>query len=59
MKKKFENAYKTIGEVAKDLNLRGVPTTILFNKKGEEFARIIGSIDFDNKKFIDWIKTYN
>ena len=45
--------------LAKDLNLRGVPTTILFNIKGEEFARIIGSIDFDNKKFINWIKTYN
>tara|TARA_B100001057_G_scaffold342455_1_gene343359 strand:+ start:410 stop:919 length:510 start_codon:yes stop_codon:yes gene_type:complete len=45
--------------LAKDLNLRGVPTTILFNKKGEEFARIIGSIDFEDKKFLEWIKKYN
>ena len=29
------------------------------NKNGEEFARIIGFIDFDNKKFIDWLKNYN
>ena len=32
--------------LARDFTLRGVPTTILFNKTGKEFARIIGSIDF-------------
>ena len=45
--------------LAKKFSLRGVPTTILFNKKGEEFARIIGSIDFKNEKFINWLKNYN
>ena len=45
--------------LAKKFSLRGVPTTILFNKQGEEFARIVGSIDFDNEKFINWLKTYN
>ena len=45
--------------LAKKLSLRGIPTTILFNKKGEEFARIIGSIDFKDKKFINWLKNYN
>ena len=45
--------------LAKKFALRGVPTTILFNKKGEEFARIIGSIDFNNEEFINWLKTYN
>ena len=45
--------------LAKKFSLRGVPTTILFNKKGKEFARIIGSIDFQDKKFIDWLKNYN
>ena len=45
--------------LAKKLSLRGIPTTILFNKQGEEFARIIGSIDFDDEKFINWLKTYN
>ncbi len=39
--------------------LRGLPTTILINKNGKEFARIIGSIDFQNKKFIDWLKKYD
>ena len=45
--------------LAKDFSLRGVPTTILFNKEGKEFARIIGSIDFNDKKFIQWISNYN
>ena len=45
--------------LAKKLSLRGVPTTILFNKDGKEFARIIGSIDFNDEEFINWLKTYN
>tara|TARA_B100001057_G_scaffold483627_1_gene560648 strand:+ start:210 stop:719 length:510 start_codon:yes stop_codon:yes gene_type:complete len=45
--------------LAKNLNLRGIPTTILFNKDGREFARIIGSIDFEDKEFLQWIKKYN
>ena len=45
--------------LARKFTLRGVPTTILFNKNGKEFARIIGSIDFNNEDFINWLKTYN
>jgi len=45
--------------LAKKFRLRGVPTSILFNKNGEEFARIIGSIDFEDKKFIEWLANYN
>ena len=45
--------------LAKKLSLRGIPTTILFNKKGDEFARIVGSIDFLDEKFLDWLKQYN
>ena len=45
--------------LAKKFSLRGVPTTIFFNKKGEEFARLIGSIDFNDEKFIKWLKNYN
>ena len=43
----------------KKLQLRGIPTTILINKDGLEFARIIGSIDFDDEKFIRWLSKYN
>tara|TARA_Y100001970_G_C13998758_1_gene732217 strand:- start:94 stop:603 length:510 start_codon:yes stop_codon:yes gene_type:complete len=45
--------------LAKTFGLRGIPTSILFNKKGEEFARIIGSIDFKDEKFIKWLSEYN
>ena len=45
--------------LAKKLSLRGVPTTILFNKKGEEFGRIMGSIDFNDPDFTDWLKQYD
>ena len=42
--------------LAKTFSLRGLPTTILLNSKGEEFARIIGSINFDDENFIKWLK---
>ncbi|MDC0046915.1 TlpA family protein disulfide reductase [Candidatus Pelagibacter sp.] len=42
--------------LAKTFSLRGVPTTIFLNSKGEEFARIIGSINFDDENFISWLK---
>ena len=39
--------------LAKIFKLRGIPTSILFNKKGEEFARIIGSINFQDKNLLN------
>jgi len=45
--------------LAKELSLRGVPTSILFDKNGKEFARIIGSIDFNDRKFVKWLSSYN
>ena len=44
--------------LAKKFSLRGVPTTIFFNKEGKEFARIIGSIDFSDEKFIEWLSLF-
>jgi len=43
----------------KEFKLRGVPTTILINKKGEEFARIIGEVNFQDKKFLKWLLRYD
>ena len=45
--------------LAKDFSLRGVPTTLLFDREGKEFARIVGSIDFNDENFIDWLALYN
>ena len=45
--------------LAKKLKLRGIPTSILINKDGLEFARIIGSINFQDENFIEWLSSYN
>ena len=43
----------------KEFKLRGVPTTVLINKKGEEFARIIGEVNFQDEKFLKWLLKYD
>ena len=43
----------------KEFRLKGVPTTILINKKGEEFARIIGEVNFQDKNFFKWLLKYD
>tara|TARA_B100001175_G_C18996366_1_gene396828 strand:+ start:15 stop:524 length:510 start_codon:yes stop_codon:yes gene_type:complete len=57
--KNFEPYFDPPTTLAKTFSLRGVPTSILINKQGQEFARVIGSIDFENKNFVNWIKKYN
>ena len=46
-------------ELSKKFKLKGVPTTIILDKSGKEFARIIGEVDFNNKKFLTWLKKIN
>ncbi len=55
----FEPFFDAPKTLAKTFYLRGLPTSILFNKNGKEFARIIGSVNFENKHFVNWIKKYN
>ena len=57
--KNLDIYYDNSPTLAKTFSLRGIPTTIIFNKEGFEFARILGSIDFNDKKFIDWLKQFN
>ena len=45
------------GELAKKFKLRGVPTTIILDKEGHEISRILGSIDFLDKQFLEWLKS--
>ena len=44
--------------LAKQFKLRGVPTTVFLNQKGQEFARVLGDIDFNDKNFIKWLNNY-
>ena len=46
-------------EIAKNLKLRGLPTSIFIDKDGYEFARIVGSIDFNSTEFLNWLKKLN
>ena len=45
--------------IAKNLKLRGLPTTIFIDREGYEFARIVGSIDFNSSEFLNWLKELN
>tara|TARA_Y100000590_G_C15267582_1_gene843733 strand:+ start:62 stop:592 length:531 start_codon:yes stop_codon:yes gene_type:complete len=40
-------------------SLRGLPTSIFINKKGEEFGRILGFLDYEDKNFINWLKKFD
>jgi len=57
--KKLEIFFDQDLNFVKKFKLRGVPTTILINKKGEEFARIAGEINFTNRKFVRWLSKYD
>ena len=46
-------------KLANSFSLRGIPTSVIINKNGEEFARIMGTIDFTDKKFVEWLRKYN
>ena len=45
--------------LTKKFLIRGIPTSVLINKDGKEFARIVGSIDFQNEKFVEWLISFN
>ncbi len=44
-------------KLVKVFALRGVPTTIILNKKKEMVARVSGSVDFADEKFISWLSS--
>ena len=45
-------------KLVKQFKMRGLPTSILINKNGNEFGRVIGEIDFVSDDFISLIKKY-
>ena len=54
--------FELIGDgagIAKNLKLRGLPTTLFIDKDGYEFARIVGSIDFNSDEFLNWLDKLN
>ena len=55
----FEIFYDSNVKLAKKFSLRGIPTSVLINKEGNEFAKIIGSINFEDPKFVNWLLKYD
>ena len=45
-------------QLVKTFKLRGLPTSILIDKEGKEFGRVIGEIDFASDYFIELMKKY-
>ena len=45
-------------KLVKSFNMRGVPTSVLIDRNGKEFARIIGEINFLDESFISFLKKY-
>ena len=62
--------YKSIGVVSLDIyfdpelklvktfKMRGLPTTIFLDKNGNEFARVLGEIDFTSENFLKFLNQY-
>ena len=44
--------------LVKTFKLRGLPTSILIDKNGEEFGRVIGEVDFASEDFLNLMKKY-
>ncbi|MDA9092025.1 TlpA family protein disulfide reductase [Pelagibacteraceae bacterium] len=44
--------------LVKLFKMRGVPTSILIDKNGKEFGRVIGEIDFFDESFVSLLKKY-
>ena len=44
--------------LVKVFKLRGLPTSILIDKEGYEFGRVIGEIDFASDYFLNLMKSY-
>jgi len=43
-------------DLAKKFKLIGMPTTVLLDKDGNEFGRIMGEFDFNEKNFLKYLK---
>ena len=44
--------------LVKIFKLRGLPTSILIDKEGKEFGRVIGEVDFASEDFLNLMKKF-
>ena len=44
--------------LVKTFKMRGLPTSILIDKNGREFGRVVGEVDFDGEEFVKLLNKY-
>jgi len=54
----LETYYDPDFKLVKQFKMRGLPTSILIDKNGNEFGRVIGEVDFIGESFLKIIKKY-
>ena len=54
----LETYYDPDFKLVKQFKMRGLPTSILIDKNGNEFGRVIGEVDFMGESFLKIIKKY-
>ena len=45
-------------KLVKTFKMRGLPTSILIDKNGREFGRVVGEVNFNSKEFIKLLSKY-
>jgi thiol-disulfide isomerase/thioredoxin len=45
-------------KLVKIFKMRGLPTSILIDKNGREFGRVVGEVDFDSEEFVKLLNKY-
>ena len=56
--KKLKTYYDPELRLVKEFRLRGLPTSILIDKEGKEFGKVIGEINFASDEFVNLLKKY-
>ena len=56
--KDLKTYYDPEFRLVKGFKLRGLPTSILINKEGKEFGKVIGEIDFASDEFVNLLRKY-
>ena len=54
----LDNYFDPDFNLVKTFKMRGLPTSILIDKNGKEFGRVVGEVDFNSEIFSNLLKKY-
>ena len=55
--KNLTNYFDIENNLVNLFRLRGLPTTIILNNDKKEIARVLGTLDFSDQRFINWLNS--